>query len=377
MTSPRIAAIGAATVQAELPAPVVFGDWIMRTREYVVTRVSLDNGVHGWAFTLTRDGPVAEQIRSSLRPVYLGTTTEEVESTFRTAQARSFASNAAGIGLRALSVVDLAVWDARAKSEDRSISDCLGGSTRAMPATAIIGYPPVLMGPGEVEQQVRRLSAEGWRRFKAPIAETAEVSAARLRAARRVAPEAWIGCDAAWTFRDAKTAAEFVNGIGDVGLGWFEDVFPPGNAGIVAELRSLTATPIAMGDEQGGLYYPEALITANAVDVVRIDLTCMGGISGGRRIVEECLRANVAFAPHMFAHVHSRVFSAWGHSDVPIEWGDRWTGVDPYADSLEQPCIDHEGRMLPPKDAPGFGNLINRDWVTQNEYHDPDRILGL
>lgn len=377
MTSPRITDICVATVRANLPAPVVFGDWIMKTREFAVVRVSLDNGLHGWSFTLTRDGPIAEQIRGALRPVYIGTSAEDVESTFRTAQARSFASNSAGIGLRALSIVDLAVWDAKARSEERSIAECLGGSTSPMPATAIVGYPPALMGPDEIEQQVKRLAADGWKRFKAPTAETVERSAARLRAARRAAPDAWIGCDAAWTFRDASSAGEFVNGIADVHLGWFEDVFPPGDAGLVAELRSLTATPIAMGDEQGGQYYPEALIAVQAVDVVRIDLTCMGGISGGRRIVQECLHAGVAFAPHMFAHVHSRVFSAWGHPDVPIEWGDRWTGVDPYADSLEQPRIVDGGRMLPLEDAPGFGELVNREWIAENEHNDPDGILGI
>ena len=42
----------------------------------------------------------------------------------------------------------------------------------------------------------------------------------------------------------------------------------------------------------------------------------------------------------MFAHVHSQVFSAWGFTDCPVEWGVPWTGVDPYADSLAQPTID-------------------------------------
>ena len=69
-----------------------------------------------------------------------------------------------------------------------------------------------------------------------------------------------------------------------------------------------------MGDEQGGSYYPESLIIHKAVDVIRIDLTCMGGITGGREIVDQCLNAEIDFAPHMFAHVHSQVFSAWGYA---------------------------------------------------------------
>jgi len=42
-------------------------------------------------------------------------------------------------------------------------------------------------------------------------------------------------------------------------------------------LRHANQHTIAMGDEQGGSYYPQALLMAKAVDVVRIDLTCMGG----------------------------------------------------------------------------------------------------
>ena len=109
---------------------------------------------------------------------------------------------------------------------------------------------------------------------------TPEASAARLRAARAAAPEGWLGCDGAWIFDEVGPAADFARSIYDVRLGWFEDIFPPGDAQQLAELRRQIDTPIAMGDEQGGAYYPQALIRAGAVDVVRIDLTCMGGITG-------------------------------------------------------------------------------------------------
>jgi L-alanine-DL-glutamate epimerase-like enolase superfamily enzyme len=280
------------------------------------------------------------------------------------------------VGLRALSIVDLAVWDAAAKMADRSIAEFVGGTNQAMPATAIIGYPPAKMDPDEVGKQVAELYAAGWRRFKAPIAATPEISAARLRAARKAAPDGWLGMDAAWVFDDVPKAVAFAKGIGDVNLGWYEDVFPPGDAVQLAELRRQIDIPIAMGDEQGGAYYPQALILAKAVDVVRIDLTCMGGITGARRIVDECLAAGVAFSAHMFAHVHSQVFSGWGFPDVPIEWGVPWTGVDPYADSLAQPTIVAGGRMKPLSKGPGFGELLNRDWALSQPHDDPNQILG-
>ena len=110
-----MAKLNVATIEADLPSPVVFGDWVMRTREFAVVKIILDSGIQGWAFTLSRDGAVVEHIRKTLCDIYLGTFTKDVESTFRIAQRRSLASHSAGIGLRALSLVDLALWDARSK----------------------------------------------------------------------------------------------------------------------------------------------------------------------------------------------------------------------------------------------------------------------
>lgn len=370
-----ITAVDVLTIQAQLPAPVIFGEWIMNTREFALVRVRTDAGVDGYSYTLTRDGAVAEQIRKTIARIYVGSEVAARERTYTIAWRRSLASHAGGLGLRALSIVDLACWDAAAKLADRSIAELLGGRNAAMPATAIIGYPPGTMGPEETGAQTAELYAAGWRRFKAPIAATAERTATRLRAARAAAPDAWLGMDAAWVYEDVDTAATFIESIPDVGLGWFEDVFPPGDAGILRRLRDRIDVPIAMGDEQGGSYYPAALIAAEAVDVVRVDLTCMGGITAGRRVIDQVLDAGLAFAPHMFPHVHSQVMAGLGHADVPIEWGIPGTGVHPMDDPLPQPVIGDGGLMAPLPEAPGFGHLVDADWARSQPHDDPAGIL--
>lgn len=369
----EIVALGVATVDAELPAPVVFGDWVMRTREYVVVRLRLASDHEGWAFTLSRGGAVAEQIRKSVAPSYLGRSVDDRTEVFASTYRQNLPCHSGGVGLRALSVVDMAAWDATARLADQSIAGLLGGSNRSMPATAIVGYPPALMGPDQVFDQVSRLYSAGWRRFKAPVAADSASTAGRLRAIRRAAPDGWIGCDGAWVYEDVESALALLSDITDVGLGWFEDVFPPGHVAQLRRLREEGGVPIAMGDEQGGAYYPEALVAGDAVDVVRIDVGCMGGVSRLRGLIETCERAGLTFAPHMFAHVHSQLFSALGH-DVPIEWGFQGTGVDPYADSLRGPSIV-DGRMEPLLEGPGFGDLVNLDWISTQVVDDPDRIL--
>ena len=57
-----IAEIAVATVRAEVPEPIRFGDWVMRYREFALVRIRATSGAEGFAFTLTRDGALAATI---------------------------------------------------------------------------------------------------------------------------------------------------------------------------------------------------------------------------------------------------------------------------------------------------------------------------
>ena len=290
--SERIESLHVTTVRAALPEPIHFGDWVMKHREFALVRARAESGTEGFGFTLTREGPVAAALRQAIAHHYVGTevaTQADAAAIFYRCQGSNLATLAGGTGLRALSIVDLAVHDLLARSAGLPISRWLGGEPRPVPATAIIGYPPGRMGPDEVAAQIRELRADGWQRFKIPIALPLEYGRDRLLAAREAAgADAWLGMDAAWVFRSVDDALSFLDEVREARLAWFEDVFPPGDAEIVARLRERTEVPIAMGDEQGGSYYPEALLLRKSVDVVRIDLTCMGGITRARPMLDAC-----------------------------------------------------------------------------------------
>ena len=55
--------------------------------------------------------------------------------------------------------------------------------------------------------------------------------------------------------------------------GWLEDPVAPHRVELLAELRRRVEVDVAMGDEQGGPGFPDALLLADAVDVVRLDAT--------------------------------------------------------------------------------------------------------
>jgi L-alanine-DL-glutamate epimerase-like enolase superfamily enzyme len=377
--SERIESLQVATVRAALPEPIHFGDWVMKHREFALVRVRAESGLEGFGFTLTREGAIAATIHRVIAHHYVGATVatqDDAARIFHRCQGSNLAALASGIGLRALSIVDLAVHDLAARGAELPIARWLGGEARRLPATAIIGYPPATMGPEAVAEQVRTLREAGWQRFKIPIALPLEYGRDRLLAAREAAgADAWLGMDAAWIFRSVNDALSFLDDVRQAGLAWFEDVFPPGDAEIVARLRERADVPIAMGDEQGGSYFPEALLLRRSVDVVRIDLTCMGGITRARPMIDACEAAGVAWSPHMFAHIHSQVFAGLGFAP-PVEWGVPGTGVDQFADSLARPTIVEGGLMEPLPVEHGFGRLVDAAWLAEQDRDDPDGLVA-
>lgn len=370
-----IARVRCATILHRLDTPIEFGSWVMRHREFALVRVDAESGRSGLAYCLTRDGPIAAIIERTIAPQYRGGPSTDPERLFYKALWSNHAVHAAGIGMRALSVVDIAAWDLAARAAGQSITRLLGGQPQRMPVTGIVGYPPSI-GPEETALQVERLWAGGWRRFKLPIAPTLDLSIERLRAAREAAPAGWIGIDANMVFRSAHDAIAFAERLEPLGIGWFEDIVPPGDAALVAQIRSAIRTPVAMGDEQGGSYHPQALLKFDAVDVQRVDATTNGGITCLRTILETVRRNGTGIAPHMFPHVHSQVLGALGYTDAPIEWGIPGTGVHPMDDVLSQPTVV-EGLMDPLPEAPGLGRLVDRAWIEgQERVTDPDGLLS-
>jgi L-alanine-DL-glutamate epimerase-like enolase superfamily enzyme len=370
--SGTIAAVKVATLQAPLPVPVVFGNWVMRHREFAICGVVASDGTVGVSFCYTRDGPIAALVGRLVAPHYAGKDASDPAALSDGARWSNNAVLASGIGHRAISLVDVATWDLAAKLRGQTIEGLLGGTPRAHPATAIVGYPPT-MDLDELRAQVGGLIDEGWRRFKLPIAPTHAATLERLSLVRAFGDELWLGLDANWVFKRPEDAIEYIRTLEPFGLGWVEDIMPPGHAQQIAAVRRAVRVPIGMGDEQGGAYHPEALLLADAVDVVRVDASTHGGVTGLRRALDEL--GATRFTSHMFPHVHSRLFSALGVEGVPIEWGILGNGVDQVSDTFSRPVV-RDGEMAPLPQDPGFGMRIDPDWLRSMHPDDPDDLIG-
>ena len=122
--------IGVATIRGQLPAPVIFGDWVMKEREFVVVRLRTRSGHEGWAFTLTRDGVVAEQIRRTIGQTYLGTSLQDRATTFRAVSGSAQSATIWNVEVSATRFGNVATIRAGPRTARHVTSPLLGAETR-------------------------------------------------------------------------------------------------------------------------------------------------------------------------------------------------------------------------------------------------------
>ena len=125
----EIVAVKVATLQAPLPVPVVFGNWVMRHREFAICGVKSAGGVVGISYCYTRDGPIREIVDRLIAPHYLGGDASQPEALFDPAAWSNNAILASGVGHRAISLVDVATWDLAAKLAHQPIEAVPRGDT--------------------------------------------------------------------------------------------------------------------------------------------------------------------------------------------------------------------------------------------------------
>jgi L-alanine-DL-glutamate epimerase-like enolase superfamily enzyme len=234
----------------------------------------------------------------------------------------------------------------------------------------IVGYPPSLP-PAGVAEQARRFATLGVRHVKLPTVADLARDRERMEAAAPFAEA--VSLDGGWTIQTLEQGLAVAAAMPRPG--WLEDPVPPERIDLMAALHRDAGVTLAMGDEQGGPGFPDALLLADAVDVVRVDATCAGGISGLRTIVPQVLAAGKRLSFHVFARLHAQIASALDAGETVIEWSLPGMTVDPVTESLPMPPIA-DGRMTAVADHPGLGDLWDRDWMADQATDDPHGILA-
>jgi len=185
-----------------------------------------------------------------------------------------------GIAAMAISALDIALWDLKAKLFHCSVVDLLG---RAKPSVAVYGSGGFTTYDNrQLANQLSSWAAEGIESVKMKIGSQPEADLDRVHAAREAigpAVELFVDANGAYSTRQAIWFAQrFI----DEDVRWFEE---PVSSDHLADLRRVRdrapgRMDIAAGEYGYDSFYFRRMLEAEAVDVLQLDATRCKGFTG-------------------------------------------------------------------------------------------------
>jgi L-alanine-DL-glutamate epimerase-like enolase superfamily enzyme len=304
---------GVRTVTCDIPLskPIVMGELRFDSREYCLVFVDTDQGVTGLGVGMTRNAPVAAIVERNLSPLLLGQDPLMTEAMWDRLYYRNLTIAGRGIFMRALSAVDIALWDIKGQAAGLPIWQLLGGARDRIPLSVAGGYVGEDTTKDDLAREVADYVGRGFSIVKISAGELHD-DTERLRvSADVVAGRAALAYDAHWAWRGLYEVVPTVRTWASLGLAFIEDPLAPELVARAPELRAATGIPLALGEDAVGRWAFQQLLTACRPDIVRVDATTVGGLS---EAVKVCALASVEsrpVIPHVFPEVHVHLAAAF------------------------------------------------------------------
>jgi len=218
--------------------------------------------------------------------------------------------------MRAVSAVDIALWDRNARAAGLSLARYLGAQTvESIPAYASGGYYYTDGTLDDLVAEVSKNRDRGYRAFKMKIGGVSpKEDAERVRLVREViGDEAPLLLDANNRWKDDLPAAvRAIRALEPYAPYWIEEPFGPEDVANHARLRRHTDVPVATGEILGGRATFQQFLLADAASVLNPDAGVMGGVTEYRRVAAMAAGFGVPIAPHSLEDVHVHLVAAFG-----------------------------------------------------------------
>lgn len=355
---PEVTRIQTWTLRMPLPAPLRLGRMDVLDREYVVVRVDDDRGAApGAAWSLTRGLPIGESISSQHARWLLETAVTDTARAWHRAMDLGGPAGRSGAAMRALSLLDICLWDLKARCAELPLHRLLGGLRDELPVMAVTAYPLAGLTPERAGERLAELTEAGHELVKsARWPDPAET--ARVIAAADPPPRSLV-VDAAWAWDDAHSALAELLRWGDVELAWLEDPIAAERTGAYRQLRARSGQPLGVGDEVSDIGLLDRLAREGIADVVRLDATVAGGVTGALRLLDACWLAGVPASFHVGLPIHLQLAAAHPACNCVEAFVGADRDLDPVERLLASAPEIAGGRVRVPA-GPGIG--VELDW---------------
>lgn len=267
-----------------------------------------------------------------------------------------------GIAACAISALDIALWDLKARLLELPLARLLGACRERVPVYGSGGF---------TTYHDTHLAAQlnGWvhgqhiPRVKIKIGEdrghSPQRDLARVQAARQVIgaeAELYVDANGAYTRKEAVRVGQAL-ALHDVG--WFEEPVPSDDLTGLRLVRDALLCDVTAGEYGYDLPYFARMITAGAVDCLQIDATRCGGLTEFLRAAALAHAHGLEVSTHCAPHAHAAAAASlpnlrhieWFHDHVRIE------------DMFFDGALDPTGGTVTPTQGIGHGLTLRAEEV--------------
>ncbi|MBV7327218.1 mandelate racemase/muconate lactonizing enzyme family protein [Chloroflexi bacterium TSY] len=266
------------------------------------------------------------------------------------------------VAIRALSAVDIALWDTIGKALKTPLYKLLGAAKNELP---VVGYTY-----GEAEKTPEMVADEVMQQLEWGYAGTKlKVGRAdmnedirRVYAIRQtVGDQAMIACDAnrAWTPNEA---IRFARSVEEYDIAWLEEPTQWNNqVQGMHTVRGATSIPVAAGQSELSGFACMQLMQHGSVDMINADASYIGGITEWKRMAAAASFMDVQMIHHEEPQTALHLLTSVSHSYCAELFSDPVRDPIWHQMYVDHPPV-HNGKICPP-DRPGLGIQIDRSFV--------------
>jgi L-alanine-DL-glutamate epimerase-like enolase superfamily enzyme len=261
----------------------------------------------GWTYA---DVAAARVAREVLAPCVQGRDAFDVEGGYG-AMVRAVRNlGRPGVAAMAISAVDAALWDLKARLLELPLAALLGRAREAVEAYGSGGFTSY--GVSKLQEQLGGWAEQGFRKVKMKVGRDPAADRSRVVAAKEaVGPEVELFVDANGAYT-RKQALEQAVAFGAAGVRWFEE---PVSSDDLEGLRLMRdrappAMDVAAGEYGFDPWYFRRMLEAGAVDVLQADATRCGGPTGFLRAAALCDAFQIPLSAHCAPQLHAHLCCA-------------------------------------------------------------------
>jgi L-alanine-DL-glutamate epimerase-like enolase superfamily enzyme len=349
---------------------------------YLWVRIHTDEGLIGLGESYPNAEAEAAIVHTRLAAVLLGKDPSAIDRLWADMFLAVSYSGWAGAEMRAISAVDIALWDLLGKATGQPIYKLLGGSSRPSMRIYNTCYDRVDFTTQPC-QLARELLASNIRAMKIwpfdPIAKETggnHISSDQLRRAieplRLIREEFGESIEVAiefhgfWNLPCAKKIAAALEPYKPM---WLEEMLPQDNLAAYAELARSTSLPLCLSERLMTRWGFRELLENRAASIIMPDIAWCGGISEGKKIATMAETYYLPIAPHncggpilhfATAHIAANVTNFFIMESVRRHYGEEYEGL-----VTRKLAPEANGEMpLPP--GPGLGVELSSDVLNRN-----------